>query len=209
MPNRIEIKLKQEINSFMGLTLSNIVFSALAMAFGVTILVPNVTEMVGLQSLLFPQLVVVIIGFLAFVVSIKWLVSSVEMFEISTELKEDYAKSKALDEEAQTGLVIKIMAYYRENKPTIKKMMLVSRFAGVCFLISGGFTLTTAVINSVTGIQLMDLLTQVSGAAVSFAIAIASFVIPHFFGKYSKIWDHRLQETVKAEKMLKRQLGED
>jgi len=124
-------------------------------------------------------------------------------------LKEDYAKSKALDEEAQTGLVIKIMAYYRENKPTIKKMMLVSRIAGVCFLISGGFTLTTAVINSVIGIQLMDLLTQVSGAAVSFAIAIASFVIPHFFGKYSKIWDHRLQETVKAEKMLKRQLGED
>jgi len=55
----------------------------------------------------------------------------------------------------------------------------------------------------------MDLLTQVSGAAVSFAIAIASFVIPHFFGKYSKIWDHRLRETVKAEKMLKRQLGED
>lgn len=209
MANKIATKLKQEINSFVGLTFSNIVFSALAMAFGISILVPNATAIVEAQSILFPHFVVVIIGFLAFAFSIKWLVSSVEMFETSIELKEDYTKNKTVDEEAQTGLVVKIMAYYRENKPTIKKMMLISRIAGACFLISGAFTLTTLVINAAVGIQLMELLTQVSGAAISFAIAAASFIIPHFFGKYSKIWDHRLQETAIAEKELKRQLGED
>jgi cytochrome b subunit of formate dehydrogenase len=208
MSTKIAAKLKQEINSLMGLTLSNIVFSALAMAFGISILIPNLTSMVEIQSILFPQLVVVIIGFLAFAVSIKWLISSAEMFEISTELKDDYAKNKVSDEETQTCLVVKIMAYYRGNKPTIKTMMLVSRVAGVCFLISGIFTLTTLTVNA-TGIQLIDLLTQVSGAAISFAIAVASFAIPHFFGKYSKIWDHRLKETSKAEKELKKQLGED
>jgi hypothetical protein len=208
MATIIATKLKQEINSFMGLTLSNIVFSAVAMAFGISVLVPNITTMVLAKSILFPQLLLVIIGFLAFALSIKWLVTSAEMFETATELKEDYAKNKALDEEARTSLVVKMMSYYRENKPTIKKMMLISRIAGVCFLISGVFTLTTIAINVATGVQSMDLLTQVSGAAVTFAIAAACFIIPHFFGKYTRIWDHRLQGTAKVETELKKQLGE-
>jgi energy-coupling factor transporter transmembrane protein EcfT len=209
LETKIATKLKQEINSFMSLTLINIVFSAVAMAFGISALVPNVTSMMAAKSVLFPQLFLVIIGFLAFIVSIKWLVTSAEMFETATELKEDYAKNKAFDEEARTGLVVKMISYYRENKPTIKKMMFISRIAGVCFLISGAFTLTTVAINVARGVQSADLLAQVSGAAVAFAIAVASFIIPYFFGEYSKIWDHRLQKTVKVEKELKKQLGED
>ena len=209
MATKIATKLKQEINSFMGLTLSNIVFSAVAMAFGISTLVPNVTAMVAAKGILFPQLLLVIIGFLVFAVSIKWLVSSVEIFETAIELKGEYAKNKAFDEEARTSLVVKMLSYYRENKSTIKKMMFISRIAGVCFLISGAFTLTTIAINLAIGVQSLDLLTQVSGAAVTFAIAVASFIIPHFFGKYSKVWDQRLQETVKVENELKRQLGED
>jgi len=209
MATKIATKLKQEINSFMGLTLSNIVFSAVAMAFGISTLVPNVTAMVTAKSMLLTQLFLVIIGFLVFAVSIKWLVSSAEMFETAAELKEDYAKNKAFDEEARTGLVVKMMSYYRENKPTIKKMMFISRIAGVCFLISGAFNLATIAIDVVTGVQSLNLLTQVSGAAITLAIAVASFIIPHFFGKYSKIWDQRLQETVKVEEELKKQLGED
>ncbi len=204
----ISTKLKQEINSFIGLTASNLVFSALAMGLGISIVVPNVTSMVATRSILLPELFLVIFGFLAFSVSIKWLVSSVEMFETATELKEDYAKNKVFDEEARTGLVVKMMSYYRENKPTFKKMMFVSRVAGACFLISGAFTLTTIAINLATGVQSMDLLIQVSGAAVTFAVAVASFVVLHFFGKYSKIWDNRLEETIKVEKVLKKQLGE-
>ncbi len=209
METKIAAKLKQEINSFMGLTVSNIVFSALTMAFGISILVPNVTALVAARSVLLPELFLVILGFLAFAVAIKWLVSSVEMFETATELKEDYAKNKAFDEEARTGLVVKMVSYYRENKPTFKKMMLISRVAGVCFLISGVYTLTTIAINVATGVQSIDLLIQVSGAAVTFAVAFASFIIPYFFGKYSKIWDNRLEETLKVEKELKEQLGED
>jgi hypothetical protein len=208
MANTISTKLKQEINSFMGLTASNLVFSALAMGLGISIVVPNVTSMVATRSILLPELFLVIFGFLAFAVSIKWLISSVEMFETATELKEEYAKNKMLDEETRTGLVIKMMSYYRENKPTFKKMMLISRVAGVCFLISGAFTLTTIIINLANGIQSMNLLIQVSGAALTFAIAVTSFVVPHFFSKYSKTWDNRLEETTKVEKELKKQLGE-
>ena len=209
MATKTSERLKQEVNSFVGLTLINIVFSAVAMALGISIIVPNMTSIVTTQSALFPQIVLVVIGFLASVFSIKWLISSVEMFEVSTELKEDYAKNKTLDEEAQTGLIIKMMSYYRNNKPTIKKMMWVSLIAGFCFLISGTFNLITAVINATTGVQLMDLGTQVLGAFINFAIAVAGFIIPHFFDKYTKIWDKRIEKNAKAEVEFRRQLGEE
>jgi hypothetical protein len=209
MATKTSEKLKQEVNSFLSLALINIVFSAVAMGLGISIIVPNIISMVTTQSVLFPQIVFVVIGGLASVFSIKWLISSVEMFEVSDELKEDYAKNKTLDEEAQTGLIVKMLSYYRKNKPTIKKMVWVSRIAGVCFLISGVFNLITAVINATTGVQLMDVGTQVLGAFINFAIALAGFIIPHFFDKYTKIWDKRIEKNAKAEVEFKKQLGEE
>jgi hypothetical protein len=209
MATKTSEKLKQEVNSFVGLTLINIVSSAVAMALGISIIVPNITSIVATQNVLFSQIVFIVIGFLASVFSIKWLISSVEMFEASTELKEDYKKNINLDEEAQTGLIVKMMAYYRENKSTIKKMMWMSRIAGLCFLISGAFAIITVVINSSSGVQLMDVWTQVLGVFINFAIAIAGFIIPHFFGKYTKIWDKRIEKNAKAEAEFKSQLGEE
>jgi len=209
MATKTSEKLKQEVNSFMSLALINIVFSAVAMGLGISIIIPNITSMVTTQSVLFPQIVLVVIGFLASVFSIKWLISSAEMFEVSDELKEDYAKNKTLDEEAQTGLIVKMLSYYRKNKPTIKIMMSVSRIAGVCFLISGAFTIITVVINLSAGVQLMDVGTQILGAFINFAIAIAGFTAPHFFGKYTQIWDKRIEKNAKAEAEFRRQLGEE
>jgi hypothetical protein len=209
MATKISEKLKQEINSFVGLALINIVFSAVAMGLGISTIISNITSMVTTQSVLFPQTVLIVIGVLASVFSIKWLISSAEMFEVSDELKEDYTKNKTLDEEAQTSLIVKIMAYYRENKSTIKKMMWVSRIAGFCFLISGAFTIITAIINVITGVQLMDVWTQVLGAFINFAITAAGLIIPHFFGKYTKIWDKRIEKNAKAEVEFRRQLGEE
>jgi hypothetical protein len=125
-------------------------------------------------------------------------------------MKDDYTAKKktGIDNESLTGLIVKMTAQYRENKPTIKVMMLISRIAGVCFLISGVFNLATALTNVMTGVPELDVLIQIIGAGFSFIMATASFVIPHFFGKYSKIWDYRLEETAKAEKELKKRIEE-
>jgi hypothetical protein len=200
-------KLKQEVNSFASLALINIVFSAVAMGLGISITIPNITSMITAQSLLFPQAVLVVIGVLASVFSIRWLISSAEMFEVSDELKEDYTKNKTLDEEAQTGLIVKMISHYRKNKPTMKKMMWVSRIAGVCFLISGVFNIITVTISGTMG--LIDVGTQVLGSFINFAIAIAGFIIPHFFGGYTKIWDKRIEKNTEAEVQFRRQLGEE
>jgi len=202
-------KSQRELSSLWGLAIMNMIFGGLAMAFGVSIGVQNIFSMVEAQSILFPQIAYVVLGLLAAAVSIRWLVSSAEVLDGADELRDEYSKKKeGLDEEGLAGLIAKMMAYYRENKPTIKTMMLISRIAGGCFLISGTFSLALAITNVMTGIPQWDMLTQVLGTALSYAIAAACFAIPHFFGKYSKIWDYRLEETAKAEKEFKAQIGE-
>ena len=86
-------------------------------------------------------------------------------------------------------------------------MMSISKIAGACFVIVGAYTLVTALLGR-GDVSSWELFVQVLGAAFNFGIAGASFAIPHFFGKYSKVWDYRLQETSKAEKQLQQQLGD-
>jgi hypothetical protein len=45
-------------------------------------------------------------------------------------------------------------------------------------------------------------------SGVCYGIAAACYVIPHFFGKYSQVWDQRLEGTANAEVELKKALGE-
>jgi hypothetical protein len=203
-------KFQRELNSLQRLSIINVVFGGLAMSFGVAVGVQNILAMVQAQSLLLTQLVLVTLGFLATAISLRWVVSSAELLDSTTDMKDEYTEKKktGIDDEGITGLIVKMMVYYRENKPTIKTMMLISRIAGVCFLISGAFNLATALINFMSGVPQLDVLTSIIGAGLSFTMAAASLVIPHFFSKYSKIWDYRLEETVKAEKELKKRIEE-
>ncbi len=203
-------KLQRELKSLHGLAIMNIVFGGLAISLAISIGVQNIFTLVKAQNLPLPQLALVTLGFLASAISLRWLISSAEILDCATDMKDDYEKRKAgLDDEGLTGLIVKMMAYYRENKPTIKTMMLISRIAGVCFLISGAFNLAKAVTNIITGAPQWDVLIQALGTVFNFAIATASLTIPHFFGKYSETWDYRLEETAKAEKELRRRLEED
>jgi hypothetical protein len=202
-------KFQRELNSLQGLSIMNIVFGGLAMSFAISIVVQNVFVLTQTRSLLFPELVLTILGFVVGAVSVLWLVSSAELLEDATDMKDDYARKKAgLDEDGLTGMIVKMMAQYRENKPTIKLMMLVSRIAGVCFLISGAFGVATVFGGVTGGVPTWELLLQVLGAGLNFAMAAASLAIPHFFGKYSTVWDYRLEESVRAENELRKRLEE-
>jgi hypothetical protein len=193
-------KLQRESNSLLGLSIINLVCSALAMAFGISLLVPNITTMVNAQSLLLPELAWCTLGLLAFGVAMRWIVSSAEVLEIAEELSEG-TKKQSLDEDTITGAIVDATAGYRERRGTIKLMMTISRIAGVCFTIAGVYAIVTAAIAGGANLWL------IAGTIPNFAIAAAAFIIPHFFSKYQKIWDSRLKETEKAEKLLEQQLG--
>jgi hypothetical protein len=190
-------KLKREANSLLGLSVINIVSSAMVLAFGASALFPNLITMAQAQTVLFPEVVWSILGLIAFVIGIRWLVATAEVLEIHEQLKE--GSEKAQDEDGLTGVIVGAMASYREKKGTIKAMLLISRIAGVCFLITGIYSIANA--------ALMGNLWLLTGAIPNIAIAAAAFIIPHYFSKYKQIWDSRLRETDNAEKLFKQQLG--
>ncbi|MFZ7137761.1 MAG: hypothetical protein ACOWW1_05025 [archaeon] len=208
MATKTVAKIQRELNSYQGLTTLNIVFGGLVMAFAISFIVQSINAMVQAQNLLIPQTLLAGVGFVAAGLAIRWLISSAELLEGVTDLKDEYNKNKTTpDNENTVNILVKMTAHYRQNKPTIKTMMTLSRIAGTCFLVSGAYILVTTAIGF-SGFSTGQLFLQVLGAGFNLAMAGASFAIPHFFGKYSKIWDYRLEETMKAEKQLQQQFGD-
>jgi hypothetical protein len=205
-------KLQHELNSLQGLSIINLVCSALALSFGIYFLAPNLISMATTQTVQLNQTGLVILGAFTFVVAIRWLMSSAKIIDVNSKLTAiltKHKKDKTLDDDALTGLIVKMVAAYRENKPTLKLMMTISKIAGVCFTIAAFLALSTVLTGIATNAPLWSSLIQLSNAAVSFATAAACFIIPHFFGRYSLIWDERLKETARAEVELEKQLGEE
>lgn len=209
MGTKTVAKIQRELNSYQGLVTLNLMFGALAMAFGIVFVVQGGMGMVEIQSLLLPEVALVTIGAIVGGIAVRWLISSAELLDGLTDLKDNFKKNKAtLNDENTVSLVVKMTSHYRENKPTIKTMLNISKIAGLCFLAGGIYILVLAIINLASGGSTWEVFLQAVGSVSNIAMAAASFAIPHFFGKYSKVWDYRLEETVKAEKQLQQQLGE-
>ena len=192
-------KLRRESNSLLGLSIINLVSAAMVLAFGSAALFPNIITMFNARNILLPEFMWAILGGLAFAIGIRWLIATAEVLEIHEQLKEG-SKNKINNEEALTGVIVDAMASYREKRETIKMMVNISRIAGVCFLIAGVYSIINT---ALTGGNLW----LIAGAIPNFAIAVAAFIIPHYFSKYQQVWDSRLKESEKAEALLEKQLG--
>ncbi len=204
-------KLQHELSSLQGLTIINMVAAAMALAFGAYFAMPTLITIVTTLTVEISQIGLVILGFIAFVAGIRWLVSCAEMIDAGSDISEslkEHKKNCTLDDEALTGLIVKMTATYRENKPTLSLMTKISKIAGVCFALSAVYTLATLIMGALAGAELWTNITITANVGISLAIAVACFIIPHFFDKYRAIWDKRLDGAAKAEEELKKQLGE-
>ena len=202
MATSILDKFRREIGSFYALAMLNIAFGAVAMALEISFGVQNVLALVEGKNLLLPQLAFAIIGLLAFGISLRWLLSSVEVLDGITDIKNDYEEKTKSDDENTTGLIVKMMAHYRDNKSTIHRLSLLSRIAGVCFLASGIVQLLSSII---AGTPTFDI-AAVAGSILSLGVGSSGIIIPHFFKNYSSVWEYRLQQSVEAERELNKEL---
>lgn len=190
-------KLRREANSLLGLSVINILSSAMVLAFGSAALFPNLIAMVTARSIMLPELAWAILGGAAFIIGIRWLVATAEVLEIHEQLKEG---SENKTEDALTEAIVGAMASFREKRGTIKLMMIISRIAGVGFLIAGIYTALTVAFAGADPWLMV-------GTIPNFAVAAAAFILPHFFSKYLQVWETRLKQTEKAEALLEKQLG--
>ena len=204
-------KLQHELNSLLGLLIINLLCSGLALAFGAYFLMPNLIQMATTQIINIDQIGLAVLGALAFAIAIRWLVSTAELMDMQDDLKTDlrsHKEKQTLDDETLTALIVKMTAAYRENKPTLKRMMTISKVASALFALGASIAVILAIVGAITGTPLWNTSLTLVNAAICFGVAAAAYIIPHFFGKYATIWDTRLNGVDKAEVQLQKMLGE-
>jgi hypothetical protein len=202
-------EFKEEIQSFWRLSLWNLVFGSIVMAFGIMFVVTRVQVMLQAGTISALPVITVAVGLVAAGVGMKWILSSVRIFRDVKEIKiaSDAAGAGATEEDL-TGFRIGMMAQYREKKPMIHTMMFVSLVGGACFLGLGVANVVQMVSAIVAG-TLPENYLLVPAALLNLAIGGICLLNSLYFRRYSAVWDRRLGEIARSEGMLADEMEQD
>ncbi len=173
-------------------------------------IVTRLQEIAHAGTLLTVPLIIVIIGFAAAVLGIKWILASVEIFSSIEELKSAYdAKKGQMTPEDSTGFIIQMINQYRINKATIRTMILVCTAGGCCFLVLGIMSSIEFVSAGLTSGMITLNYLLIPSALLSLGIAMVSLLCSYYFRKYASVWDMRLSGISRSENVLEKILEQN
>jgi hypothetical protein len=197
-------KLNRQIIIFLGLSIINIVFAAIALAFGIVFVIKNLYPMI--QSGMIEALSVgyIIAGGCLALVGFWWILPSVSIMEFITDLQmESDKKKETSDDEKMIGLIIQLLSYYREHHVKIKRMILISRLGGSFFLINGIISSIDLISKIDTSFSPVSYSMQIAAIIMMFAWGVVSFIIPHFLKQIERVWEYRVNKSKDAEDILR------
>ena len=184
------------------LALLNMVFGALAMAFGIQYMVRAVLGLPLEQADPALRVLAGAIALVGFGLGLMWISTSAKVLKGMKGIwKEVRSHAGPVPDETLAGWIVRMMAQYRENRKILPWMITVSRLGGCVFVALG-------VVSLLEGFPAGGAMTGTGGifpfvaAAINFAIGIATIAISIGFHRYSAAWDRRLDETAKNEKIL-------
>lgn len=204
MTDTIHSRVLRELDSFYIITLLNVVFGALAMAFGIQYMVSSVLGMTGGEPFSLFRILTAAVSMVGFGLGLSWLLSSVKIMNGLSDIRTIVKDRKApLLDEILTGAIVRMIAHYREHRKTIQTMILVCTLGGFCFLALGimssieffSFSLTTGTIT-------LNSALLIPSALLTLAIAMVSLASSWYFSKFSKDWDLRQGEISLSEQAL-------
>ena len=208
-------RLKIELESFKLLATANMIGAALTLAFtiayGFTEILPFITG-APLQVDQIPYLMIVISGFAT---AIAWITRSAELMGEHDEITQDLdtiIKSN-LDEdslgEEVIGVIIRSLAFYRENSEKINRLKWGGRITGVYLIITGLPQLLSFLSGSYP-VEGWAVLAQGFALISSIVISVAAWYVPVVIEKFMKTWNARLNLADDANERLGRILeGEE
>jgi len=205
---------KTEIRHFFLISLLNLVFAAVTMAFGITTIVqqmiPVLEAFPSVLSLNFSPIILIVAG-VAILVGFRWILASITIFEGVETLNDECAeKGSTITDEDLTGLIVRMLAHYRMNKDTIKTMILVCTLGGCCFFIFGIFNCIDYLTSRWIGAQFtIDAYFLIFSIIFAFGFSITCLYSSNYFSRFSAIWDLRLIEIEQSEGTLKKTMGLD
>jgi hypothetical protein len=202
----VEEGFATEIRSFFALCLWNLVFGALALAFGIQFIVTAVLAMAGSGAFgIFPFLQA-LLGWAAAVVGFRWVLSSARILTGVNRIRREYrALESPVSDEAITGLILGMMTHYRENWKTIWRMNLIAILGGAIFLALGITNLLQGISAWYAGTVLSSL-PGFAAAAINIAIGATSLLFSVWFRRFARAWELRLIEAAQSEETLRKSL---
>jgi len=206
-------RFRSEIRHFYVVAVANIVFAALVMAFGISVIVGEAGSMYETFStaqyviyspvVLFVALVAVLTGF-------WWILTSVRVFEGIEAIKDDLdGMGGEVPDEALTRLIVSMLAHYRDNRATIRTMILVCTLGGVCSFLLGLAVSLEHLSVSADGISFTINNYLVIPSLLTLCVALVSLASSYYFSRFAKVWDERLDEIEESETLLKETLEMD
>ena len=199
----------KEVRHFHRISILNIVFAALAIASGVLYIVIAV---LGLNAgILFGEMryLAGALALISFGLGLNWLLSTIRVFKGVAVIKRDLdsLNTRGTDEQV-TCLIVRMLAHYRDNRATIRKIILVCTFGGCFFFLLGIVnSLEVLTIAGTGGTFSVNAMHLIPPMILSLGIAAASLLSSYYFDSFSTTWDRRLHNIDESECTLKQTLG--
>ncbi len=190
---------EQEVNSFLGLLIINLMLAALAIGLGMSIIIDPATKfLTGVPAEPWETLYrasQILFGMVSFGLGFSWLLTTAPVIGGVGHIHQALMDLKAApDDTGLTQLYIRLLSFYREKYPTVQRMMLFGRAGGLLFILAG-------LVNAVIGIA------QGSGygfagslAVIGVGIGCLSFT--RRFTRHATVWDQRIAQSKQAEDSL-------
>jgi hypothetical protein len=211
-----------ELRSFFALCIMNLVFGAMILAFGIQFIVTSVLGLAdGGISPAFAAVQVLAWGAIGFL-GMRWILSSVKVLRGVTAIRREYrALEEPVSGETLTGLIVRMMARYRENRQSVRLMTLICTLGGALFIALGVLNLVAGILAAMGGTGPVYIFLVQSGlasgigvplflsfaaAGTNLAIGIVSLRLSSWFRRYARAWDRRLEEASRSGEALRHTL---
>lgn len=206
------IRFRSEIRHFYLITVANIVFAALLMAFGISGLVGQAvliyeTFSTAVYAIYSPAIPV--IALVAALAGLGWILTSVRVFEGIEAIKDELDEKRGeVSDEDLTRLIVRMLSHYRDNRGTIRTMIVVCTLGGVCSFLLGILGSLEHLSVSTDGISLtINNYLVIPLMLLTLGIALVSLASSYYFSRFAKVWDERIGEIEGSEALLKKTLG--
>jgi hypothetical protein len=205
MNKNIIKQINKEIFIFLGLSVVNIIFAAIALAMGVVLIVNNIFYLIDLEQFIDLTLGYIIAGAGLALIGFWWILHSVSLMDFNTEIQFEFSKKKAeISDEKITSIIVKMISYYRENSKNIKRMILISRAGGLFFIINGLISTFDFISKLDSSLLITTNLMQIVGIILVFSWGILSLFLPHFISKFANFWEYRIKKSNEAEELIRK-----
>jgi hypothetical protein len=211
MKTDLATTFEEEFLSYFALCVMNLVFGAIAMAFGVQFIVGSVLGQPGEQGVPALRAVAGAVAMVCFGLGLFWILVTARLFKSVKVVRNAYKQKKRreMSPEDFTGMLVQMMIQYREEKGRIRAMVFVCMLGGLCFVMLGVLNIGQVATMITGGSATLPLLLTVAAAAINLIIGGASFLVSTYFRRYAKVWDARLNALAVSEAELGSMLERD